>query len=312
MSLALTWQTLSDPTRVRLLALLRGEELSVAELQQILRLGQSRISTHLSVLRTADLVQSRREGKHTYYSFGAHLAPKQLSLIEAAFLLLAEWPEAKTDAANLKLALQKRRADAQNYFNRLAGKLGKAYCPGRTWNAVGPLLAQLVPRLVIADLGAGEGWLSQLLSQQAEKVIAIDNSPKMVAFGRAEAKKKKITNLEYRLGDIANPPIPAQTIDIAILSQALHHAVNPAHVIMEAAHLLKPQGRLIILDLDQHQFDKARQLYGDYWLGFNEADLRQWMREAGLIHLNVQHLTPDENPPHLRPCLAIGTKPASR
>ena len=125
------------------------------------------------------------------------------------------------------------------------------------------MLAQLVPHVVVADLGAGEGWLSQLLARRAEKVIAVDNSPKMVAFGRAEAKKKGIANLEYRLGDLAEPPIPPRSVDLVILSQALHHAVNPQAALTAAARLLRKGGRLIVLDLNQHQFDQARELYGD-------------------------------------------------
>jgi ubiquinone/menaquinone biosynthesis C-methylase UbiE len=308
MSLRLIWQTLSDPTRLRLLALLAEEELSVAELQEILHLGQSRISTHLSVLRAADLVEPRREGKHTYYSLAKNLAPKASELLKAAESTLEEIPDAAKDSAALKVVLEKRRSAAREYFNRIAGRLGKSFCPGRSWAEIGPLLAQLIPHVIVADLGAGEGWLAQLLAQNAAHVIAIDNSPKMVAFARAEFKKKKISNIEYRLGDIAEPPIDPGTIDIAILSQTLHHAVNPAQSIAAAAKLLKPGGRLVILDLNQHQFDKSRKLYGDYWLGFSEVDLRQWLKDAGLEKIRVQLLAPESEAPHFQPVLASAEK----
>ncbi len=308
MNLRLIWQTLSDPTRLRLLALLGEEELSVAELQEILHLGQSRISTHLSVLRAARLVDPRREGKHTYYSLAKNITPKAQQLLEAAKSTLEEVSDAPKDAAALKVILEKRRSAARDYFNRIAGRLGKSFCPGRSWAEIGPLLAQLVPHVVIADLGAGEGWLAQLLAQNGAQVIAVDNSPKMVAFARAEFKKKKIANIEYRLGDIAEPPIDPGTADLAILSQALHHTVNPAQAIAAAAKLLKPGGRLVILDLNQHQFDKARKLYGDYWLGFSEVDLRQWLKEAGLDNIRVQLLVPETEAPHFQPVLATGEK----
>lgn len=307
MSLRLIWQTLNDVTRLRLLHLLGEEEVTVSELQEILHLGQSRISTHLSVLRSAGLVSTRREGKHTYYTLAHGLDAKTRQLIDAAWMTLKEIPEAEKDAAGLKLVLQKRRLETQTYFNRIAGKLGKAFCPGRTWSAVGPLLAQLVPHCTIVDLGAGEGWLSQLLSQNAAKVIAIDNSPKMVEFGRTEAKRRKITNLEYRLGDLAEPPVKPGTVDIVIMSQALHHAVNPSQAIQASARLLKPGGKIVILDLNQHSFDKARELYGDYWLGFAESDLRAWLKQAGFSEINFQLLEPDETGQHLQPCLATGT-----
>jgi SAM-dependent methyltransferase len=306
MSYRALWQTLHDPTRLRILALLEEEELSVAELQEILHLGQSRISTHLAHLRRVGLVQPRREGKRTYYSLVKKLARESRQILDSALLTLAEVPGAKTDSAGLKLVLEKRRITARDYFNRVAGRLGKSFCPGRTWTEIGPLLAQMVPRVVVADLGAGEGWLSQLLARRAEKVIAVDNSPKMVAFGRTEAKKKGIANLEYRLGDLAAPPIPAASIDMVILSQALHHTANPQQAVAAAAKLLRPGGRLIVLDLNQHQFDQARELYGDYWLGFSEADLRDWLAAAGLKEIDVQLLTPEDEPPHFQPTLASG------
>jgi SAM-dependent methyltransferase/DNA-binding transcriptional ArsR family regulator len=306
MSFRALWQTLHDPTRLRILALLEKEELSVAELQDILHLGQSRISTHLAHLRRAGLVEPRREGKRTYYSIVGKLAPETRHILEAAWTTLREVPAAKADPAGLKLVLEKRRSAARDYFNRVAGRLGKSFCPGRTWTEIGPLLAQLVPHVVVADLGAGEGWLSQLLARRAEKVIAVDNSPKMIAFGRAEAKKKGIPNLEYRLGDLAEPPIPPRSVDLVILSQALHHAVNPQAALAAAARLLRKGGRLIVLDLNQHHFDQARELYGDHWLGFSEADLHAWLGAAGLRDIEVTLLTPEAEPPHFQPALASG------
>ncbi|HUB66009.1 MAG TPA: metalloregulator ArsR/SmtB family transcription factor [Candidatus Methylacidiphilales bacterium] len=306
MSFRALWQTLHDPTRLRILALLEEEELSVAELQAILHLGQSRISTHLAHLRRVGLVDPRREGKRTYYSLVKKLGRETRQILDSALLTLAEVPGAKTDPAGLKLVLEKRRSAAREYFNRVAGRLGKNFCPGRTWAEIGPLLAQLVPRVTVADLGAGEGWLSQLLARRAGKVIAVDNSPKMVAFGRAEAKKKGIANLDYRLGDLADPPIPARSIDLVILSQALHHAANPQQAVAAAARLLRKGGRLVILDLNQHHFDQARELYGDYWLGFSEADLRAWLAAAGLQQIDVQLLAPEPEPPHFQPALASG------
>jgi ubiquinone/menaquinone biosynthesis C-methylase UbiE/DNA-binding transcriptional ArsR family regulator len=306
MSYRALWQTLHDPTRLRILALLEKEELSVAELQEILHLGQSRISTHLAHLRRVGLVEPRREGKRTYYSLIEKMTAETRHILEAAWTTLREVPAAKTDAAGLKLALEKRRTTARDYFNRVAGRLGKSFCPGRTWTEIGPLLAQLVPHVVVADLGAGEGWLSQLLARRAEKVIAVDNSPKMVAFGRAEAKKKGIANLEYRLGDLADPPIPPRSVDLVILSQALHHTANPQAALNAAARLLRKGGRLIVLDLNQHHFDQARELYGDHWLGFSEADLHAWLAAAGLREVEVTLLTSEVEPPHFQPTLASG------
>jgi ArsR family transcriptional regulator len=225
-------------------------------------------------------------------------------------LTIQESGDIPQDQTALAEVLKKRRQEAQEYFNRIAGRLGKAHCPGRTWPSIGPLLAQLVPRdAIIADLGAGEGWLSLLLAQRAARVIAIDHSPKMVEFATHELKAKGIHNLEYRLGDLSDPPIEPLSVDIAILSQALHHAPNPARAIQAVARILKPGGQLVILDLHQHHLDQAREMYGDYWLGFSETDLRLWCKKAGLSQINVQLLDPDLDPPHLQSILLGATKP---
>lgn len=305
------WPVLGDRSRLRLLALVRDSELSVAELQQVLRLSQPTISNHLGVLRTSRLVRARREGQRIYYSLDEDLPERVKQLFQAALLTLEESGDIKSDQAALTEILQKRRREAQEYFNRIAGRLGKAHCPGRTWASVGPLLAQLIPsNAIIADLGAGEGWLSLLLAQRAAQVIAVDHSPKMVEFATAELKSKGIQNLEYRLGDLMKPPIEANSIDIAIMSQALHHAPHPAETILAAFRLLKPGGQLVILDLNLHHFDQARDMYGDYWLGFSETDLRLWCKRAGFTHINFQLLEPDAEPPKLQSILLGASKPA--
>ncbi len=302
------WPVLGDISRLRLLALLRREELSVDELRQILHLSQPTISNHLATLRKTSLVHSRREGQRIYYTLHPALPEATTQIVETALLMLHDTEEAASDEAALREVLDKRRDAAKEYFNRMAGRLDRTRCPGRDWAAVGPLLAHLVPEKVIADLGAGEGWLSQLLARGAKRVIAIDNSPKMVEYATTDLRAKAIGNLEYRLGDIAAPPIDPESIDIAIMSQALHHAPNPAEAIRAAARILKPGGLLLILDLTQHHFDQARELYGDHWLGFNETDLRIWLKKAGFGEVAVQALDPDPNPPGLRPLLASAKK----
>ncbi len=310
-TLSSLWPVLGDRSRLRLLSLLRDNELSVAELQQVLQLSQPTISNHLGVLRQAHLVQARREGQRIYYRLETELTKPIQQLFQAAILTIQESGDVQRDQAALSEVLKKRQQEAQKYFNRIAGRLGKAHCPGRTWTSVGPLLAQLISQdAVIADLGAGEGWLSLLLAQRAAKVIAIDHSPKMVEFARNELKQKGIKNLEYRLGDLTSPPINPASIDIAILSQALHHAPNPTLALQAVYKILKPGGRLVILDLNQHHLDQAREMYGDYWLGFSESDLRLWCKKIGFTEVNVQLLDPDIDPPHLQSILLGAIKPA--
>jgi len=194
---------LADPTRLRLLRLLQQEELSVAELQQILEMGQSRISSHLAQLKRAGVVADRRVGKNVYYGTNQDGRNAQRERVaEITRLLARELPESSRDRTSLKLVLQKRQDKARKYFDELAGKFGRGYVPGRSWQALAHTLITLLPPLTVADLGAGEGTLSQLLAKRARKVIAIDNSPKMVEFGSTLAKKHGFKNLEYRLGDI--------------------------------------------------------------------------------------------------------------
>ncbi|MEQ1851489.1 MAG: metalloregulator ArsR/SmtB family transcription factor [Chthoniobacteraceae bacterium] len=298
---------LADPTRLRLLLLLGEEELSVVELQEILGMGQSRISNHLAQLRQGGLVQDRRSGKNIYYTVAApETLPDLGPILKAAAREIAA---AAQDRTALKVAVIKRNDRTREYFNKLAGKFGRTYCPGRTWEAVAHSLFLLVPSsTVVADLGAGEGTLSQLLAKRVKKVIAVDNSEKMVEFGAKLAREHGFENLEFRLGDIENPPIEPATIDVALLSQALHHAERPQKALSAAHRILRKGGRLVVLDLLQHQFEEARELYADRWLGFSEADLLGWLEAAGFSEIEVTAVAKEPRPPHLQTVLATGVK----
>ncbi|QYM79927.1 metalloregulator ArsR/SmtB family transcription factor [Horticoccus luteus] len=301
-------KTLSDPTRLRLLALLAREELSVAELQEILGMGQSRISSQLAQLRQAGLVSDRREGKNAFYSLRRALPPKPAALLQAAIDTVAELPALQDDHDNLDRILQKRRRVSEQYFNLIAGRLGKNYCPGRSWEAIGHLALRITPAIVIADLGAGEGLISQLLAQRAQQVWCIDNSPRMVEVGTALAKKNGLANLAYKLGDIENVPLPDASVDLAILSQALHHAQHPQAAVAEAYRILRPGGQILVLDLNEHQFAKARELYADVWLGFKESALHQFLKRAGFVKVAVAAVAHETTEPFFETLLASGVK----
>ena len=253
-------RALSDPTRLRIVALLEKDELSVNELQEITRLGQSRISTHLGLLADCDLVRARREGKRTFYRLNPQADTVASEFIQLAIRGAKELAEHASDQINLKRILVRRREQAQVFFNQVAGRFDRVYGPGRSWEAFGHLLLRILPPITVADLGAGEGLLSELLARRCKKVIAVDNSEKIVAFGAAKAKKNGLKNLEFRLGDLQHPPVEPGSVDLVILSQALHHAEDPAATLAAAAELLKPHGQILILDLLAHKFDKAREL----------------------------------------------------
>jgi ubiquinone/menaquinone biosynthesis C-methylase UbiE len=300
---------LADPSRLRILLLVEREELSVAELQEILGMGQSRISTHLAQLKQAGLVEDRRNGKSILYRLkpGARSNgfSQMLGVLQQA---AAEIPEAEQDSEALRLALRRRQDKMRSYFDELAGKFGRNYVPGRSWQGLAETLLTLMPPMVIADLGAGEGTFSQLLARRSKKVIAIDNSEKMVEYGRELARKHGVKNLEYRMGDIEEVPIRDAAVDLAFFSQALHHAQHPDRAVAEAWRILKPGGRIVVLDLLRHNYEEARELYADLWLGFTEVEVTRFLRQAGFKNIVTSVVHSEEAAPHFETLLAVGDK----
>jgi ubiquinone/menaquinone biosynthesis C-methylase UbiE/DNA-binding transcriptional ArsR family regulator len=301
-------KALSDATRLRIIDLLEKDELSVHEIQEITRMGQSRISTHLGLLQGAGLVQSRRDGKRTFYRLNREPRGAVADFLKLALQGAQELPDRSADQINLKRILRRRQQQAQVYFNQVAGRFDRVYGPGRSWQGFGHLLLRILPPLVVADLGSGEGLLSELLARRCKKVIAVDNSEKIVAFGSAKAKKNGLRNLEFRLGDLQDPPIEPDSVDIVILSQALHHAADPAIAISAAYRLLHNNGQILILDLLKHSFEKAHESYGDRWLGFAESDLHRWLEEAGFKKIEISVVAREEEVPHFQTILAAGEK----
>ena len=302
---------LADPSRLRILLLVEREELSVAELQEILGMGQSRISTHLAQLKQAGLVEDRRNGKSILYRLKT--LPRQQS--KAFDQLLAvlreaaqEIPEAGQDSDALRLALRRRQDKTRAYFDELAGKFGRHYMPGRSWKGLAETLLALMPPLVVADLGAGEGTFSQLLARRAKKVIAVDNSEKMVEYGSDLARKHGVQNLEYRKGDLEDVPLRDASVDLAFFSQSLHHAQHPERAVSEAWRILKPGGRIVVLDLVRHNYEEARELYADLWLGFTEVEALRFLRQAGFKSIETAVVHREEEAPHFETLLAVGEK----
>ena len=297
-------RALADPTRLRIIALLEREEISVNELEQITRMGQSRISTHLGLLQETGLLQSRREGKRTFYKLNGNKETLGGEFLKLAMRGAREMPEYEADQTNLRRILSQRHEQARVYFNQVAGRFDRSYGPGRSWQGFAQLLLRVLPPLVVADLGSGEGLLSELLALRAKKVIAVDNSEKMVSFGTRKAKRNGLKNLEFRLGDLEQPPIEKQSVDLVILSQALHHAVHPERAILGAHCILRPRGQIMILDLLMHKFEQARELYGDRWLGFAENDLHCWLEKAGFKQIEITVVAREDDPPHFQTVLA--------
>lgn len=294
---------LGDESRLRILRLLMQEELSVAELQEILGMGQSRISMTLAQLKQAQLVDLRKSGqKHLYRYIGDRTVT---GLIETT---AAEIPEAAEDDSGLRLAMKKRKDRVRAYFDELAGRFGRHYVPGRSWQSLAEMFLKLLPPMTIVDIGAGEGTLSLMLAQRAVKVIAVDNSEQMVAYGRETVAKAGVKNLEYRLGDLEELPVEEASADLALFSQSLHHALHPQTALREAYRVLRPGGKLMILDLNRHNFEEAREMYADLWLGFSQVELGEMLKKARFKSVEMAMVHREAEAPYFETILATAEK----
>ncbi len=308
-SIVKTLRVVADPNRLRMLLLLKSEELSVAELQEILAMGQSTISTHLSLLKQAGLVEDRRTGKSNLYRLSAAAAAEGGGLWDE-LLGRAEQQiaEASADQAAMRRVLRKRQDKMRAFFDSVAGRLGRNYVPGKSWKSLAEALLRLMPPLVVADLGAGEGAFALLLAQRAKKVIAVDSSAKMIEVGREQAQRHGVKNIDYRLGDMEEIPIGGGEVDLVFFSQSLHHALHPERALAEAARILVPGGRIVVLDLVRHRFEEAREMYADEWLGFGEAELEALLAKAGFANVETSVVDKEPETPQLQTLLAVGKK----
>lgn len=267
-------------------------------------MGQSTISTHLSQLKQAGLVEDRRTGKSSLYKLKAVEGTLAGLLTEAR----QQIAEAEPDQIAMRRVVIKRQDKMRAFFDSVAGRLGKDYVPGRSWKSMAEALLRLMPPMVIADLGAGEGAFALLLAQRATKVIAVDSSARMIEVSREQALRHGVKNVEYRLGDMEELPIDDASVDLVFFSQSLHHALHPERAIQEAWRILVPGGRIVVLDLLKHRFEEAREIYADEWLGFSEAELEAMLEKAGFVNLQTSVVHKEPETPQFQTLLAVGNK----
>jgi ArsR family transcriptional regulator len=221
----------------------------------------------------------------------------------------SEIPEAGQDQAAMRSVVKKRQDKMRSFFDSVAGRLGRDYVPGKSWKGLAETLLRLMPPLVIADMGAGEGAFALLLAQQAKKVIAVDSSAKMIEVGREQALRHGVENVEYRLGDMEEIPIADVEVDLVFFSQSLHHALHPERAVDEAWRILQPGGRLVILDLVKHRFEEARELYADEWLGFSETEVETMLEKSGFRNVQTSVVHKEAETPQFQTLLVVGNKP---
>ena len=308
------FRLLGDEARLRLLRLLDAERLNVSELTAILGIAQSGVSRHLGLLKDAGLVSEQREGGYTYYRIapavreGSDGFGPLWTLLRAQFDSSAGSAVARADLARLE---EVRRLRQEN-FDAHGGPDTKArqLVPGRSWAAWARALGHLLPPLRVADLGCGEGYLTIETSRWASRVFAIDRSSTVLKRARALATRRRVTNIIWKRGEIERLPLRDGCADVALLSQALHHAIDPARALTEAARVVVPGGRVLVMDLREHDEGWVKPRLGDRWLGFSQDTLRTLLHGAGLADVKVSVGARRAGDP-FTVLIASGTKPAA-
>jgi ArsR family transcriptional regulator len=291
MDSAALFRLLGDAARLRLLRLLEAERLNVSELTSILGLAQSGVSRHLGLLRESGLVSEEREGGFTYFRIAPAVRDAAngfgplWALLRAQFDAAARTPAAKADDARLE---EVRRLRKEN-FDAHAGPdtNERQLVPGRSWAAWSRALGHLLPPLKVADLGCGEGYLTIEASRWASRVIAVDRSRAVLQRARALASRRGVSNVIWKRGELEKLPLRDASVDVALLSQALHHATDPSGALAEAVRILVPGGRVLVLDLREHDQGWVRERLGDRMLGFSDTQLATLLRRAGLTAVNI-------------------------
>ena len=296
----------ADATRVRLLALLESEELTVAELSSITRLAQPRVSTHLAKLKEAGLVRDRRAGVSAYYRFDeAALDPAQRALWQS-ISAGSDDPLLRQDAARVPGVLATRASD-QNWADSVAGDMERHYSPGRTWEALARTALPLLEPGDVLDIASGDGVLAELLAPHSRRYVCIDTSARVVAA--AAERLSRFSNVEVREGDMHALPCDDDSFDLVVLMHALTYAAKPAQAVAESARVLRSGGQLLLSSLGRHGHRAAVEAYGHVNLGFTEKELRRFIDKAGLELVSSETVTRERRPPHFEVVSLTGRKP---
>ena len=296
----------ADATRVRLLALLAREELTVAELSAITQLAQPRVSTHLAKLKEAGLVRDRRAGVSAYYRFDEDNLDTVQRELWRSLRDGSDDPLLRQDAERVAGVLANRAAD-QNWADSVAGDMERHYSPGRTWEALARTALPWLETGDVLDIASGDGVLAELLSPHAKRYICIDTSARVVAA--AGERLRRFPNVEVREGDMHALPFKDASFDLVVLMHALTYSTKPAQAVAEAARVLRRGGRLLLSSLARHEHRSVVEAYGHVNLGFSEKELRKFAEKAGLEIANAETVTRERRPPHFEVLSLTAVKP---
>lgn len=299
-------RVLADPTRVRLLALLESEELTVAELSSATRLAQPRVSTHLAKLKEAGLVRDRRAGVCAYYRFNAACVDGAAQALWRALSIDADDALLRQDAERLPAVLAARAAD-RNWADSVAGDMERHYSPGRTWEALARAALPLLEPGDVLDIASGDGVLAELLAPHSHRYVCVDTSVRVVAAARE--RLSKYARVEVRAGDMHALEFVDGSFDLVLLMHALTYAAKPAAAVAEAARVLRRGGRLVIASLARHEHRAVVEPYGHVNLGFSAKQLRRFAEKVGLEVHALETVTREKRPPHFEVISLIASKP---
>jgi len=289
MELIRTLKALADPLRLRVLAAVSEEELTVGEVQEVVHSVQSSVSRNLAILREAGFVRDRKEGTNVYFSLRRDMPASARELFQSLTRRLSELPEAKEDQVRLRECLRRRVARSRNYFEAIAGdweRIRKSYFDDRVSSLA---IEKLLPsNLVLADIGCGTGALTLELARVAKHVMGVDLSSGMIRNAKQLARERGIQNIDFRLGDIEKLPLAHESVDASFCVMVLHFLDDPERAVAELCRITRPSGSVILVDLVPHDQEWMQTEMAHRWLGFDQNSIVKWLRAGGAEHVEYE------------------------
>lgn len=301
------FKTLSDESRIRLVLLLQQQELTVAELAEITRLAQPRVSTHLSNLKNQQLVLARKQGVSSYYRLNTEqFTSAYPGLLEMVNSHYTDNPLVKQDNKQLAHVMNSQAASNQ-WVDAVAGDMERHYSPGRTWEATARVVAKLAKLGRVLDLGSGDGVLAELLAKNSQQYTCVDNNTK--AIDAAKARLKHLDNVQFYHGDIHALPATIKPHDCVLMLHVLTYSTQPQQVIQQAHDVCESGGHLLISTLHRHQHESVLSDYGHKNLGFETSQLSQWCEAAGFVEVQAHISSQEQRKPHFKIITVEASKP---